>query len=694
MLTLSKKNQSRSLIALVAACLASGTLAGCSNNPYPAGEAEQPILNLAIADDPKTFDPQIAYDIAAGTVIDPIYPSYLSYQYLDRNPFVLQLNLGAAEPEATPLKVMVTEKDKDGKETKVTKDGQMWTFRIKKGLHFQDDPCFPGGKGREITAADFLYSFRRMADPTVPCPVISFFDDKILGIQEYEKHQSDLIKAKQPVDYSFPMEGLELDPNDPYTFRIKLSQPYPQLRFLMAMHFTTPMAHEAVERYGKKLAAHPVGCGPYQMQLPFVPKAGIVLKANPNYRKDDFYPSQGAPGDAEAGLLADAGKAMPFVQEVHFQIFREGTTAWNSFLQGYLDFSGVNQNNFQQVMSTSAQANQLSPEMKQRNIGLHKDVAVDVSYFGFNMNDPVVGNVDANLKPLPPAEALKHRKLRQAISCSIDAQKYIDIIYLGLGKSAQSIIAPGLFGYDPNYKNPYREYPPNLDKAKKLLAEAGYPDGIDPKTGDKLTIYWENSLITALGRQEIQLFKEMIEKIGIRVEPRAWRGPVFQAKVDAGQYQMLNYGWLADYPDPENFVFLLYGPNKRPGPNASNYSNPEYDRLFEQMRAMPDVPERQTIINKMRDIAVEDCPWIYLTHNETYALTQPWLHNYKPNPVALDVLKYYRIDGEMRGRLQKEWNRPNYLPVLALVALIFVGSIPAARVVQQRTNRYVRRNRS
>ena len=533
MLTLSKKNQSRSLIALVAACLASGTLAGCSNNPYPAGEAEQPILNLAIADDPKTFDPQIAYDIAAGTVIDPIYPSYLSYQYLDRNPFVLQLNLGAAEPEATPLKVMVTEKDKDGKETKVTKDGQMWTFRIKKGLHFQDDPCFPGGKGREITAADFLYSFRRMADPTVPCPVISFFDDKILGIQEYEKHQSDLIKAKQPVDYSFPMEGLELDPNDPYTFRIKLSQPYPQLRFLMAMHFTTPMAHEAVERYGKKLAAHPVGCGPYQMQLPFVPKAGIVLKANPNYRKDDFYPSQGAPGDAEAGLLADAGKAMPFVQEVHFQIFREGTTAWNSFLQGYLDFSGVNQNNFQQVMSTSAQANQLSPEMKQRNIGLHKDVAVDVSYFGFNMNDPVVGNVDANLKPLPPAEALKHRKLRQAISCSIDAQKYIDIIYLGLGKSAQSIIAPGLFGYDPNYKNPYREYPPNLDKAKKLLAEAGYPDGIDPKTGDKLTIYWENSLITALGRQEIQLFKEMIEKIGIRVEPRAWRGPVFQAKVDA-----------------------------------------------------------------------------------------------------------------------------------------------------------------
>lgn len=178
------------------------------------------------------------------------------------------------------------------------------------------------------------------------------------------------------------------------------------------------------------------------------------------------------------------------------------------------------------------------------------------------------------------------------------------------------------------------------------------------------------------------------------MEPRPWRTAVFQAKIDKGEYQMMNYGWVADYPDPENFVFLFYGPNKRPGPNACSYANPEYDKLFEQMRAMNDTPERAAIINKMRDISVEDCPWIYTIHEETYALTQPWLKNYKPHPVALDALKYYRVDSEQRARLQREWNPPNYWPAILVVLLIYAGSVPAAKVVRERTNRYVRRNRS
>ena len=256
------------------------------------------------------------------------------------------------------------------------------------------------------------------------------------------------------------------------------------------------------------------------------------------------------------------------------------------------------------------------------------------------------------------------------------------------------MIPPGIFGYDPNYKNPYRQYPPDLDKAKRLLAEAGYPGGVDPKTGDRLTIFWDNYLTDAAGRQQVSMFKDMFESIGIRVESRTWRYPVFQGKVDAGQYQLMNFGWVADYPDPENFDFLFYGPNKRPGPNACNYNNPEYDKLFEQMRAMNDGPERLAIINKLRDMVVEDCPWIYTIHSEQYSLTQPWLHNYKSHPVALDGVKYYSIDGPLRARLQAEWNQPNYLPLLAIAALIFLGSIPAARVVRQRTNRYVRQNRN
>lgn len=663
-------------------------LSGCSNNPYAKGEAAQPVLYLAISTDPKTFDPSICYDVPGATIIDPIYATYLEYDYLKRDPYVLEPSLGATQPEVADAPVTVVEKDKDGKETRTPKMGQTWTFHIKKGLRFQDDPCFAGGKGREILGADFLYSWRRMADPGVPCPIRSFFSDKLLGMNEWSARQKALKKDGKKPDYSLPMEGLELDPADPYMFRIKLNTPYPQLRFLMAMHFTSPLAHEAVDMYGKKLSRHCVGCGPYVL-ADYKPKASMTLKANPNYRRDDLYPSEGMPGDREAGLLADAGKSLPFVKEVQYTVFREGTSAWNQYLQGYLDTSLVTASNFQQAI---ANGTELSPDMKRRGVQLSRDVAVDISYFAFNMNDPIVGNVDAGGKPLAVEEAAKHRKLRQAVSCSIDIQKYIDIVNLGLGKPAQQIVAPGLFGYDPNFKNPYLQY--NVEKGKSLLAEAGYPNGIDPKTGERLTLYWDNSLDTAAGRQTIGIFQPMIEAIGIHVVSRSWDFPTFQGKIDDGQYQFMNFGWVADYPDPENFDFLLYGPNKRPGPNACNYANPQYDAIFDKMNVMQDGPERKALIAQLRDIAVEDCPWIYMTHNETFALKQPWVHNFKSQPVAMDSVKYWNVDGAIRARLQAEWNQPDYWPLVGLAGLIMSASIPALRVIRKRRTRYVRREQS
>jgi oligopeptide transport system substrate-binding protein len=657
-------------VTLSALALTAYALAGC-NNPYPAGETAQSIVYAAMGDDPKTLDPNICYDVGCATVVDPIYPAFLQYHYLKRDPFALELGLGAEMPQSAPYPFTTQEKGKT-----VTKTGQAWTFHIKKGLRFQDDPCFPGGKGREITGTDFLYTFRRIADPAIACPILSFLNDKVLGMAEYGEHLQQMEKQKQKPDYNFAMEGLQPDPQDPYTFRILLNQTYPQMRFLMAMHVTTPMAHEAVETYGKGLASHPVGCGPFLL-AEIKPKGHIFLKANPNYR-EETYPTEGAPGDREAGLLKDAGKRLPLVKEVHFEIIREGITGWNLFLQGYQDLSGVSQTNYQQVLGT---AGQLSPEMTRKGIGLHRDTGIDISYFAFNMDDPTFGGYSD-----------KNRKLRQAVSLAIDSQAFIDLLSQGLGKKAQFIVSPGLFGYDPDYKNPYRQ--PDLTKAKQLLAEAGYPDGVDAKTGERLTLYYDNYLITAAGRQEIGLVVKQIEQLGVHVESRPTRYPSFQEKVDNGQYQFMNYGWLADYPDPENFVFLFYGPNKRPGPNASDYQNAEYDRLFEQMRAMDDTPQRKAIIEKMRGIVVEDCPWIYLTHNESFALTQPWLTNYKPNPIALDVIKYWNIDGAKRADLQVAWNHPNYWPALGFAIFVVLGSMPAAAVIRRRTNRYVRRTPS
>ncbi len=648
----------------LAAVLMLALLTGCNNNPYPPGESANNVLYTTLSDDPKSLDPSVSYTVDEARITDLVYPSFFRYHYLKTDPFVLELNLGAKEPVRAPY----TFTAKDGKTTK----GEQYTFTLKKGIRFADDPCFAGGKGREVTAADIVYAYKRMCDPSVECPVASFFEDKVVGWKDYV---AGFAKDKK-ANYDQDLPGVQVDKNDPYTLHVYLSQPYPQLRFLMAMHFTTPIAREAVEKYGSEFALHHlVGCGPYQM-TEYKTKQRIVLKANPN-RLPEFYPAEGAPGDAEAGLLKDAGKQLPLTDTIIFSIISQGVTGWNLFQQGYLDAAGVGNTNYQQVIT---KAGTLSPEMKTRGVRLNRAVQTNIYYLAFNMNDPVLGG-------LTPAK----RKLRQAISLAIDAQAFVDLFDQGNGKVAQWIVPPGVFGYDPDYKNPYRQYDPGLARAKQLLAEAGYPDGVDPKTGDKLTINYDNAATTPASRQLVGLVIKQIEQLGIKVESRSTRYNVFQDKLNKGNYQFFYYGWFADYPDPENFVFLLYGPNKRPGPNASGYANPEYDKLFARMQTLDDGPERLALIKKLRDISVEDCPWIYVNHTESLSLYYDWMTNVKSHPIANDYLKYRRIDVAKRAQLQRAWNQPNYFPLVGLVGLLVAGSLPALSVVRQRQNRRVRR---
>jgi ABC-type transport system substrate-binding protein len=516
-----------------------------------------------------------------------------------------------------------------------------------------------------------------MADPETHCPVAPFFSDKVIGWNEYSAG----FETEKAANYDKEMAGVQLDPNDPYTFHILLNQPYPQLKYLMAMHFTTPQAREAVEFYGKdEYARHPVGCGPYKMEE-FKPKQRIVLVKNPNRHKD-FYPTEGAPGDQEKGLLADAGKELPLADKVIYNILKEDVTSWNLFQQGYLDAASVGRINYQQVVTTSGG---LSEEMKAKGIVLRKDPGVNIYYLAFNMSDPVFGGYTE-----------KKRKLRQAISLSINAQEYIDVLLQGNGLPAEWLVPPSVFGYDPDFKNPYRNptgnYEKNLEKAKQLLKEAGYPDGVDPTTKQKLVLHYDNVATSPEAQQQVGIISKMIERIGLKVESRTTRSNVFQDKLLKGQHQFIFYGWFADYPDPENFVFLLYGPNEKPGPNSADYKNKEYDKIFEQMRSMNDSPERLALIQKLREISVEDCPWIPLYHPVSMSLNHSWLKNVKAHPIANDWNMYRSVDAEERVRKQREWNQPNYLPLIALVVLLIGGAIPAAQVVRNRINRKVRRD--
>jgi ABC-type transport system substrate-binding protein len=643
--------------------------AGCSNNPYPPGESNGNVLYRTMSDDFKSLDPSFSYTVDEAYITDLVYPSYYKYAYLKR-PFQITLNLGEKESKREPWPTTIT--GPDGKPKQVT--GERYTFVLRKDLRFQDDPAFPGGKGRPITASDIVYSFKRMCDAKVQCPVASFFADKVIGWDDYSKGFDTKDEAVRLKHYDDEMKGVQVDKNDPYTFYVYLNQPYPQLKYLMAMHFTTPQAREAVEKYGlDEYARHMVGCGPYVMAS-YEPKQRITMVVNPN-RPRDYYPTEGEPGDKEQGLLDDAGKQLPMNDKVVFNIIKEGTSAWNLFQQGYLDAAGVGSNNFNQVVAPNGQ---ITPEMAKRGIQLRKDTQVNVYYLAFNMLDPVWGGYTAEKK-----------KLRQAVSLAVDSQEFIDLFRQGNGVPAQWLLPPGVFGYDPNYKSPYKTV--DIAKAKRLLAEAGYPEGNDPKTGRKLVLNFDTTAINAAGRIMVGILQNQIERIGIKVENRATRPDLFQDKLLKNQHQFIYYGWFADYPDPENFVFLLYGPNKKPGPNSSNYANPEYDKLFEQMRSMENTPERQAIINKMRDISAEDVPWIPVYHEVALSVGYDWQKNVKSHPIDNSFNQYRRIDFEERARKQQEWNRPYYAPVIILV-LALVGSIlPAVNVVRNRVNRRVRR---
>jgi len=636
--------------------LALVSLCGCDNAPFPPEPNGQRVIHLSLTDEPNTLDPSASL---APAIVDLLYPAFFEYDYLKRDPQPLRLALGAKPPTREPWRLA------NGR------IGERWTFVIQKGLRFQDDPCFPGGRGREVTGRDFLFSIRRMADPSVSAPYFSYVQNRIEGLAEYGNLNSARLKEGKPADMDAPVSGLQAD-KDPYTFHLVLNEPFPQLKYIMALRCCTPQAREAWQTYGKDIRRHPVGTGPYVLSQ-YLPKQRIVLTPNPN-RRASFYPTEGAPGDREAGLLADAGKPLPRNDGITYTIIRENISSWNRFLQGYEDTWGVSQTNYQTVMANPAQ---LSPDMASRGVRLHHAGIPNILGLIFNMEDPTFGGYTP-----------QRQKLRQAISLAVDRQEIIDLFTQGTAMPAEFMVPPPLGGYDPNYRNPYSG--PDLTKAKRLLAEAGYPNGIDPKTGEKLALYFDNGGQDALGRQFIGLIKRSISRLGINVVSRSWRPVVLSDREEKGQWQFKEFMWFADYPDPEMFLLTLYGPNKRPGMNRTNYHNPKVDRLFEQVRVMEDSPVRAELIHRLRDIAVEDCPWIYVRHNQSLALSQSWLKNRKMPQVDADMSQYWSVDPSERQEKIAQWNHPVLWPLFAFTGLAGLGVYPAVLNARRRSRRSLR----
>ena len=631
-------------------------LAGCSNSPHPAEWNASDTYFVVTAAEPVSFDPGNSYNAGDAPIMDLIYPQYFRYNYLKEAPWGFQLNLGLVEPNREPL---------DGTDGGKPFHGEKWTFELRHDIRFQDDPCFAGGKGRAVTAHDIEYSFKRLCDPKTAFPLDGNLADKVLGWKAYKKD----FGSYGGGNYDRPLPGFRVDPGNPYRFSILLTTKYPQLRYIMAMHFTTPVPREAVEKYKDSFSLfHPVGCGTFKMQE-YIPHDHIVLIRNPNNNLEK-YPNQGGPA-TNPELLADADKPLPLTNRIDIDIILEPVTVYNLFDQGYLDSWGIGQTNAQFML----RAMRPGERMIKRGITLKEGVVPFFEYCGFNMSDPTFGGYTP-----------EKRKLRQAISLTIDSDAYIDLLYQGLAKKSEFLLPRGLGGYDPNYVNPYRVYDPTLKRAKELLAEAGYRNGIDPKTGSKLVLTLDNFLESPIDRLRGRVLVKQIERIGIKVATVDETYATYNDKVKTGKIQFYDWGWVADYPDAEDFLMLLYGPNS-PDPNNDQYKNKEYDKLFEQVRGMDDGPKRAALIHKMRDIAVEDCPYIYIDEPESHDVYQPWIRNGVCNPIVSDLYKYRAVRPHERVQLQQRWNRQLVVPFVAFFGVLVLGSIPAWRTVRRQRNR-------
>jgi oligopeptide transport system substrate-binding protein len=665
-------------------------LAGCGevwNDPYPAAERGSGILYASFAERPKHLDPVQSYTEDEARFTQQVYEPPLQYHYLKR-PYEL-IPLTAVEVP-TPRVI------EGGKFT-------VYEVRIRPGIRYQPHPGFvaenfslsrekvdalkspyelPLGT-RELTADDYIYQIKRLAHPKLHSPIYGLMAEYIVGLDAYAKKLKDL-KTEGWLDLrEHVLEGVERV--DAHTFRVKLKGSYPQFVYWLAMPFFAPVPWEAEKFFEQPGMARknftldwwPVGTGPY-MLTENNPNARMVLEKNPNFR-GEAYPAEGEAGDAAAGLLADAGKTMPFIERVVFSREKESIPYWNKFLQGYYDTSGISSDVFDQAVRVSIEGDTaVSPEMEERGIRLSTSVSASTGYVAFNWDDAVVGG-----------SSERARKLRHALSIAFDIEEQVSIFANGRGIAAQGPIAPGIFGYadgrpgmnpvvyDWTDGKPVRK---SVEVARKLLAEAGYPGGRDAKSGQPLVLYLDTVARGPGDKAVFDWYRRQFEKLSVQLEIRTTDWNRFQEKIRKGTTQIFRLGWNADYPDPENFLFLLHGPQSRArsqGENAANYANPEYDALFEKMKNMPNSPERLALIGRMVDIARRDAPWIWGIHPKDYSLRHSWLGNDKPNNMARNNLKYLKLDVEKRAALRAEWNRPVLWPAGLILLLLVASAVPA-----------------
>ena len=549
------------------------------------------------------FDPQAAGDIYSQYVNRAIFDPLYRYDYLAR-PYKIITNTATAMPEVSP-------------------DGKTWTMHVRPGIYFADDPVF-NGKKRELTAADYVYAWKRIIDPKMRSNSVSVFDGKLVGGDKVVA----AAKASGKFDYDAPIEGLQAI--DRYTIQVKLNFPTYELQSDLTTGPTAAVAREVMEKYGDESGwamANPVGTGPYLLKE-WRRTQRIVLEANPGFR-DEIFPESSKPED-RAIMREMRGKKLPAIGRIEISIIEESNPRMLAFRNRELDYLTTPSDMVTTVLTPD---NKLKPEFASHGIVLARDIQPTITYTYFNMEDPVVGGY-----------ATDKIALRRAISMAYNVDEEIRIIRQGQGEPATQPIPPNTSGYDPTLKSSNRYDPSG---AKALLDKFGYVDRDhdgwrDLPDGKPLKISM-GADPSALTRQYVELWQRSMNAVGIRVEFVTQKWPDLLKMGRYGQLQMWFLGNISTTPEGFTFMSLLYGPHSGIS-NLSRFNLPEFNKLYKQAQQLPEGAERARLFRRMSELVIAYSPWMLNAYRYENILVQPWVLGFKHTVYDQNPWRYYDLD--------------------------------------------------
>jgi ABC-type transport system substrate-binding protein len=576
----------------------------------PAAGTDAPggakVLRLALSSRENNLDPAQISDTISAALVSSLFDAPLTYDHLAR-PAKLKPNTATSLPE-------------------ISENFSRFVFRIRPGIHFPDHPAFRGQR-RELVAADYVYSIKRYYDPATRSPTLFHYENAgLLGLSELRKKSID---EKKPFDYDAPVEGLRA--LDRYSFEIRTARPAPRLPFVLASPaIAGALAREVVELDRTTIGERPVGTGPFRVGA-WTRGARLVLERNQHqaWRSYDAEPNaDDAAGQALAARFR--GRAMPMLDRVEITIVEESQPRWLSFLNRQIDMVEV-PNEF---MNLAAPKGRLAPNLAKEGIVVHQLVSPITWYTYFGMDNPLVGGYE------PQQVAL-----RRAIALAHDTQREIQLVRRGQGIVPQTILPPGVPGYDPALRTEMSQH--SLARAKALLELYGYTDrdgdGWRERPDGSPLLIRHRTETSQVNRELQGLWQKTLSGLGIRGDytQAQWQENIKASR--AGQLMMWSTGWSAALPDASYFTDVLYGPNKGMS-NHARFNHPEFNALHEQQRTLPDGPERFALVQRALKIAVAYMPIKATSHPVVSWMSHPGVVGYVPHPFVRDYWRYMDIE--------------------------------------------------